>query len=756
MAYSPRKINAFWLVLLTLLMVIASIFIFVQLIESTVGGPIQWRNLWQSSEKSPRIAILKSDFTAEVHDILRFNGSGKAWRDSTVSKWQQLLRPRNIDPYPFTDEDIENGKLFDGNGERTQDILILPSVRAMSDLEMQRLSEFLKKGGNILGSWALGIYRPNGEWRGWDFIENNFGVKFKGFVEQSTGSHQIKQKTFAGGAMKRGLYLPKDKIDLNLYQTVIDASEGALEGYAWVAEKPLAPISSDYALVDTTHQSNLRNAVQVTFYQWIGGNPDAPQFAPTLHEAVRNFTLRSQTPLTADIPAGYRMRVGTYDRPIMVAPTHVRTQMAGFWYDHTIEDKPLPDAAFNSAGLVYGTQGEGRFVYIGHELIAMGAKDDKRLGLDPEDQQNLDHFFTNALNWLHHQPVASVGNFPFGYEAAASVMVGTNQDFSTLTEYGRIFQQENVAASYFLTPDLMKGNENWIKTLSKQGDVGIWIDRIQQAQEGNALLNQMLSEQAQQKLGFWYNGTANLTTENYHTLQNTGFRYQIRPHLDRASMPKVLNTPFTNIVQIPKSGRSAEDAYLQGARDVSGLQAVFLQDAERTQLEGGVYPILLENKELASTQIAESIQNTIQQLKKKRFWLPSASVLAHWIQGRAGIRITSRKTSPERTVIHLSNDSDVTLDSVALYVYLEKAFNPNTQTISIRPETVQMKNIWHYLTGEQKMIAIPNQDFQFMDQGRTVLRLKIRNLSARQDVAYQIDVITKRSQRARSWWRFWE
>jgi hypothetical protein len=739
MASIPRRMNAFWLVLLALLMVAASLLVFVKLLESTVGGPVGFFTWLSSPQTPPRIAILKSDFTVQAHDALHFDGSGKAWRDSTVAKWQQVLHQRQLEPYPLTDDNVENGELLDPKGKPKYNILILPSVRAMSDLEIERISDYLKKGGNVLGSWALGIYRPDGKWRGWRLMEENFGVKFSHFVEQGTGSHKISQQVFAGN-MKRGLYLPEDKVDSQIYSTTIKASDGALSGYVWVADKPLGPLTSDYALVDTTSSAPNRSGVSITFYQWIGGNPDAPNIKPSLNEAVRNFTLRGQTPLTIDIPAGYRMRVGTYDRPIMVTPTDVRTQVAGFWYDYTLEDKSLPEAAIQSAGLVYGTNGEGRFVYMGHELVAMGAKDASRLGLDLEDQTCLDHFFTNVLAWLNHQPVAYASSFPMGYDAAAMVGVATDHDFSTLTEYQRLLTDMNIKGSYFVGADLVAGNEDWIKRFQLQGDVGVMAQTASEASRGSQSLAKQLGQAPK---GLF--STHTFSASALEQLQGNGFRYVVTDSVERRSMPQPFES--SKIIAIRKAGRSDDDAYLRGVRDALGLQAVFFQDAERVRYEGGAYPMMLFSSNLKSIEALNGVRNTLEQLKSKHFWLTSGRELAEWAAGRAGIHTASRKTSAERTVVQISNDSDQALDHLALYIYLDKPYNPAKEQIVIRPETVQLKNMWGYLTGKKTMGVAEGKDFKVVDAARSILCLTIQRLDAHQDMTYQIDVKPKQAKR---------
>ena len=58
----------------------------------------------------------------------------------------------------------------------TASLLILPSAAVLSDLAVDELERFVRAGHGLVASWQLGLYRPDGTWRGYGVLERLFGV----------------------------------------------------------------------------------------------------------------------------------------------------------------------------------------------------------------------------------------------------------------------------------------------------------------------------------------------------------------------------------------------------------------------------------------------------------------------------------------------------------------------------------------------------------------------------------------------------
>ncbi|RKY92794.1 MAG: hypothetical protein DRQ01_05815, partial [Ignavibacteriae bacterium] len=85
-------------------------------------------------------------------------------------------------------------------------------------------------------------------------------------------------------------------------------------------------------------------------------------------DRTRIHTLRGGLPITANIPTGFPLRVATWDKPLAVEVLDPRTTQVSFWYNYRLEDGLMREGIKKSAGIVYGTYGKGRFVWMGFEI----------------------------------------------------------------------------------------------------------------------------------------------------------------------------------------------------------------------------------------------------------------------------------------------------------------------------------------------------------------------------------------------------
>jgi len=71
-------------------------------------------------------------------------------------------------------------------------------------------------------------------------------------------------------------------------------------------------------------------------------------------EISKVHTIRGGLPLTANIPAGYSLRVATWDRPIAAEVLEPRSIQVSYWYNYKYEEGLVREEIKKSAGIVYG------------------------------------------------------------------------------------------------------------------------------------------------------------------------------------------------------------------------------------------------------------------------------------------------------------------------------------------------------------------------------------------------------------------
>jgi hypothetical protein len=109
-------------------------------------------------------------------------------------------------------------------------------------------------------------------------------------------------------------------------------------------------------------------------------------------EITKVHTLRGGLPLTANIPAGYSLKVATWDRPIAAEVLDPRSIQLSYWYDYKFEQGLVREEIKRSAGIVYGEYGKGRFIWMGFEINSVTGSID--------DHIYLERLLGNSFNWL--------------------------------------------------------------------------------------------------------------------------------------------------------------------------------------------------------------------------------------------------------------------------------------------------------------------------------------------------------------------
>ena len=151
--------------------------------------------------------------------------------------------------------------------------------------------------------------------------------------------------------------------------------------------------------------------------KWRGWDFLSDVFGITFRKEIGNddrtkiHTLRGGLPVTANIPTGFPLNIATWDHPIAAEVLDPRTTQVSFWYNHQLEDGLVREGIKETAGIVYGNYGKGRFVWMGFEINSVLGRQD--------DYVYFDRLFNNCISWLTYKPIAYLRNWPNGYRGAA-------------------------------------------------------------------------------------------------------------------------------------------------------------------------------------------------------------------------------------------------------------------------------------------------------------------------------------------------
>lgn len=134
--------------------------------------------------KKPEAAILYSNYTENTLP------TGSTWLADNISTWKKFLSNAGLSYDIITDEILENSDLSKYN------LLVLPGTKSLSEKQSIKVKKYLEEGGSIFATGGIGSYSEDGKWRGWQFINQTFGIEF---TQEIYSSDVYKTHTLRGG-----------------------------------------------------------------------------------------------------------------------------------------------------------------------------------------------------------------------------------------------------------------------------------------------------------------------------------------------------------------------------------------------------------------------------------------------------------------------------------------------------------------------------------------------------------------------------
>lgn len=407
-------------------------------------------------------------------------------------------------------------------------------------------------------------------------------------------------------------------------------------------------------------------------------------------------TLRGGLPLTANIPTGYPLKVATWDRPMSVEVLDPRTQQVSFWYNYRLEDGLVREEIKKSAGIVYGTYGKGRFVWMGFEINSV-------IGVQ-EDYIYFDRLFNNCINWLSYNPIAYLKDWPSGYDAAAVLMPSLNENISNVQNLLSVLKSEKVKASFFVEPSKAEKNASLVKSLTAYGDVSAIVDigylasvddtvnklddyslQFEKFRSAKAAIEAVTNKQVNGALPYY--GLFDEAT--LRALIDAKYKYVVTDSLTDRSVPRTIILGDNRIISMTKTAR---DDY-EVIRDFGLTQPEFQlytyqEDVDRVLFEGGLYLLKLHTDYQLKPENARVVKDLIKDMKKKNIWITTASEIEKWYAKRNYVEIRVDRRGERRVAVTVSNPGIETVDGIIIDVDLnDDASNLklNTEIIGTKP-----------------------------------------------------------------------
>jgi len=574
------KVNQFFIIISGIVILISAILIYYFILRG-VYGRFDVDDILPNQSviedflfgKSPEVAILYSKYTENTLPI------GSTWLNDNLATWKKFLGNLNLKYDIISDQTIENGEHLNYK------LLILPGTKSISNEQALQIKKYLEDGGSIFATGGIGSYSNDGKWRGWEYLNQVFGVQY---------SHELKPNEFS-----------------------------------------------------------------------------------------KIHTVCGSLPITANIPTGFPLKVATWDRPMAVEVLDPRTTQVSFWYNYRLDDGLVREEIKKSAGIVFGNYGKGRFMWMGFELNSI-------IGVQ-EDYIFFERLFNNSIKWLLYSPIAYVRDWPTGYEAAAVITPVLSNEIENINNLLSVLKDEGLPATFFVDPSTSELNKSLVKNISNYGEIGALVDigylssindkenklnsyrkQFEKISNAKTSLENIVSKSVTGLLPFY--GLFDNTTLN--ALINANFKYVLTDSLTDRSVPKTVIRGDKRIVTMTKTARDDYEVIRDFGLTLPDFQFyTYQEDLDRVLFEGGMYIFKLHTDYQCKIENIGVVRDIIKELKRKKFWITTASEIQKWYEKRDYIEIRSDRRGKTRVAVKVSNPGVESINNLVIDIDLNDFAN---------------------------------------------------------------------------------
>ena len=408
-------------------------------------------------------------------------------------------------------------------------------------------------------------------------------------------------------------------------------------------------------------------------------------------EFTKLHTLRGNFPITANIPTGYSLRVGTWDRPICVEVMDPRTTQISFWYNFKNDSGLVRENIKKSAGMVTGTYGRGRFLWMGFELNSViGAQ---------EDYIYFDRLFANSIKWLTYKPIAFAKDWPAGYDAAAMLAPIVDRDPTNIENLLSVLKSENIKATFFINPQQAKLNRNLIKSLSRYGEINSLVDigylnsvndtinslndydtQVQKLSNAKSLLEEITGKKVDGAIPYY--GLFDQNT--LKAMTNDGYSYVVTDSLTDRSVPRKITIDNKQLAIITKTARDDYEVIRDfGLTDTEYQFYTYQEDIDRILFEGGMYLFKMHTEYQCAPANINVVKEVIDDLKRKNFWITTGNEIENWYAMKSSVEIRADRRGSNRIALTISNPGSSTANNLVIQVELDAPANRITMDTEI-------------------------------------------------------------------------
>ncbi len=445
-------------------------------------------------------------------------------------------------------------------------------------------------------------------------------------------------------------------------------------------------------------------------------------------DPVRLHTLRGGLPITAGIPTGFSLNVATWDQPIACEVLEARTTQVSYWYNFQSDSGLAREGMEQTAGIVYGTYGRGRFVWMGFELNSV-------LG-SQKDYVYFDILCRHSVDWLSGRPSVLLHDWPGGYRAAALVVTSASSEVANVPRLLDVLRAHNVPATFFFDPDSLTTQAPVVSRLSSTSSLGVLVGfpsgapmmasagtlppddgTISPVCEAAATrMEHILFKRPGGALQI--SGASN--DASIQMLLNSKFEYVVTDSMTDRAVPEAITKGEVSLVKFAKTARGDDEVIREfGLRDTAYQLYTYKEDVDRVLFQGGLYLLRLHSQLQCRPDFIGVVDALAGYMRAKNFWFPTPEELCQWWLARSAMEVSCTVRSDRRLALVISNPSNLTIRKPGIQVNL----NRSIRKLEIRSDIIGTD--------------VPPYVY---DQANQQIQITLPELEAGQSRSYYIDI----------------
>lgn len=355
-------------------------------------------------------------------------------------------------------------------------------------------------------------------------------------------------------------------------------------------------------------------------------------------EPPRFVALHGETSLTAGLPAGARLEIQPYDRPLpLTGPTAVAD-----YVDWTMLVRESSTVTTQQAAVARATVGTGRVVWLNFEPGALVGG-----GVGPDRMAQL---VANALAWTARAPLGALATWPDGARIAASLGLDAEHRFDESLAIAERLGASQVPFTSFVLTSLATGHADVLSALARTSELASHTHdhRALSGMDESAQRRQLYESRTviSDMTGRTIVGLRPPEEQtNEHTLNalaESGYHWVVGWRDKDRAEPWVLQSDGKGVVVLP---RIPHDDYEYVVRrpgdDVASAWVAMRADLQQVQRLGGYYFFDFHTQFWDAPAIHRNVQHLTGLRNLPGVWLATVGEVATWwrTRSRAATRI---------------------------------------------------------------------------------------------------------------------